>query len=165
MKVSPTPSYYGLTPASKRASQAARGSSQKAGTKPEMILRRALWRRGLRYRKNCAELTGRPDIVFRGSRVVVFVDGDFWHGRNWMTLKTKLKSGHNGDYWLRKIERNRARDREQGRALRAAGWIVLRVWESDVNRKLDEVVGLVETTVQRRPTSPRTTRPDTAVTI
>ena len=150
MTVSRTPHYEGFTPASARSSQAARGSSRKVDTKPELILRRALWRKGLRYRKNCRDLPGNPDIVFRGSRVVVFVDGDFWHGRDWPTLKAKLKRGHNAEYWLRKIERNTARDREKDRALRMAGWHVLRVWESEVYRDLNDVVRRVETTIRQQ---------------
>ena len=147
-----SPSYGGLTPASLQASRAARGSSRKAGTKPELMLRRALWRRGLRYRKNCSDLPGKPDIVFRGPRVALFVDGDFWHGRDWPTLKAKLTKGHNAAYWLQKIERNAVRDHEHDRRLRAAGWLVVRVWESDVHRDVDGVVRWVETAVRRRRT-------------
>ena len=156
MKDVRTPCYEGLTPSSARASAAARGCSQKAGTKPELLLRRALWKKGLRYRTNCTDLPGKPDIVFRRSRVVIFVDGDFWHGRTWPTLKAKLRRGHNADYWIRKIERNAARDRERNRTLRAAGWVVLRVWESDVYRDVGDVVSRVESELGRRrvPSSP-----------
>jgi DNA mismatch endonuclease, patch repair protein len=83
--------------------------------------------RGFRYRKNRTGLPGAPDIVFPGARLIVFVDGDFWHGKNWKTRKAKLAQGHNANYWIRKIERNVARDREQSRELRASGWLVLRV--------------------------------------
>src|SRR5947208_8487763 len=100
------PRYEGLTPRSARASAAARGSSLKANTKPEVLLRRALWRHGFRYRTNRSDLLGKPDIVFLGPRVVVFVDGDFWHGKNWIARKAKLAQGHNADYWISKIERN-----------------------------------------------------------
>lgn len=144
-----TPRYDGLKPSSSRASAAARGSSRKASTKPELLLRRALWMKGRRYRNNRTDLPGVPDIVFPGARVIVFVDGDFWHGKNWRTRKAKLGCGHNAEYWIRKIERNIARDREQTRALRAAGWTVLRAWESEVSANIDTVVHRVELVVGR----------------
>ena len=145
-----TPRYNGLTPSSKRASASARGASRKADTQPELLLRLALWRRGFRYRKNVADLPGGPDIVFIGQRVVVFVDGDFWHGKNWETLRTKLRRGHNSDYWIRKIERNVARDLEQTQRLKAMGWVVLRMWESEIRRSVDMAVGRVESTLRER---------------
>lgn len=85
----PVPRYAGLMPASARASEAARSSSRKRDTRAEQTLRRALWARGLRYRIDAADLPGRPDLVFRSARVVVFCDGDFWHGRD---LQTRLSS-------------------------------------------------------------------------
>jgi DNA mismatch endonuclease (patch repair protein) len=81
-----------------------------------------------------------PDIVFPGPRVIVFVDGDFWHGKNWIARKAKLAQGHNANYWIRKIERNVARDRERSGELRAAGWLALRVWESEVHSNVGKVV-------------------------
>lgn len=153
------PRYHGLTPSSERASAAARGSSRKADTRPELLLRRALWRKGLRYRKNGGDLPGAPDIVFSGARVIVFVDGNFWHGKSWKTLKAKLKRGHNAEYWIRKIERNAARDREQDRELRAAGWIVFRVWESDIHADVGGVVRRVETALRQHPAVPAGPKP------
>ena len=151
-----TPRYHTLKPSSAWASAAARGSSRKADTKPELLLRRALWREGFRYRKNRIDLPGAPDIVFPGARLIVFVDGDFWHGKNWKTRKAKLAQGHNANYWIRKIERNAARDRELSRELRASGWVVLRVWESEVHSNVGEVVLRVETALrQRAPARPR----------
>lgn len=135
-----TPSYIGLQPASRRASVAARGSSKKHSTRPEILLRSALWNKGLRYRKNKADLPGIPDIVFVSVRVVIFVDGDFWHGKDWSIRKIRLARGHNPDYWLRKIARNIRRDRERNKLLHDAGWTVVRVWESDVRGNIDRVV-------------------------
>lgn len=143
------PCYHGLVPRSGRASAAARGSSRKSNTKPELLLRRALWKIGYRYQKNRTDLPGAPDIVFPGARVIVFVDGDFWHGKNWKIRRAKLERGHNAEYWVRKIERNIARDREQTRDLQAAGWIVLRVWESEVSSNIDTVVHRVESVLTR----------------
>ncbi len=144
-----TPRYYSLKPSSARASAAARGSSRKADTKPELLLRRALWREGFWYRKNRVDLPGAPDIVFPSARLIVFVDGDFWHGKNWKMRKARLAQGHNANYWIRKIERNVARDRERSRELRAVGWLVLRVWESEVHSKVGEVVRRIESALRQ----------------
>lgn len=129
-----TPSYAGLHPASRSASAAARGASKKADTRCELTLRRELWRRGLRYRLHVPGLPGRPDIVFPRHRVAIFCDGDFWHGRDLDDRLAKLSRGHNSAYSVAKIRRNVARDRESDRALEAAGWTVVRIWETDVLR-------------------------------
>lgn len=120
--------------ASPRASAAAKGSSRKSDTRCEVELRKALWRAGARYRKNAADLLGKPDIVFPRQKVAVFCDGDFWHGRGWIDRKAKLAASHNGAYWVAKIERNMERDRKQVQALREAGWAVFRLWETDILR-------------------------------
>lgn len=73
----------------------------------EVLLRRELWRRGLRYRKNVAGLTGKPDIVFMGKKIAVFCDGDFWHGYDWENRKQDIKSRK--EFWIPKIERNMQR--------------------------------------------------------
>ena len=116
-----TPSYKYLNAASASASKAARASSKKQDTKPELRLRRALWRAGHRYRKNVATLPGKPDIVFVRARLAVFCDGDFWHGRNWPERKAKLEQGHNPGYWVAKIERNMERDLDVDDALGLEG--------------------------------------------
>jgi DNA mismatch endonuclease (patch repair protein) len=150
------PRYHALKPSSARASAAARGSSQKADTKPALLLRRALWKEGFRYRKNRTDLPGAPDIVFPGARVIVFIDGDFWHGRNWKTRKVKLERGHNTNYWIRKIEWNVAHDRERSRDLQAAGWLMLRIGESEVHSNVGEVVRRIESALrQHAPARPR----------
>lgn len=96
------------------------------------MLRRELWRHGLRYRLAVANLPGRPDIVFVRERVAVFCDGDFWHGRNLEQRIARLQNGHNAGYWVAKVEANVARDRRQTGVLQAAGWRVLRLWETDI---------------------------------
>ena len=141
--VRPAHSYLGRKPASDRASRSAKGSSKKTDTKPELLLRRALWSAGLRYRKNPPALPGKPDVVFLGAKLAVFCDGDFWHGRNWEARQEKLSRGHNAEYWLAKIGRNMKRDAEVTAALREAGWSVLRVWETDVKRDVNAVVAAV----------------------
>jgi DNA mismatch endonuclease, patch repair protein len=127
-------SYKGLRPASTKASTAASAASRKRDTRAELVLRRELWRQGLRYRVDVKELPGRPDIVFRGKRLVVFCDGDFWHGRNLRARLARLSAGHNAAYWVEKIRGNVRRDRSTNRTLRRDGWRVLRFWETDVLR-------------------------------
>ena len=125
-------SFSGVGPASQRASANARASSSKRDTKCELVLRRALWAAGLRYRLDVAGLPGRPDVVFRSAKVAVFVDGDFWHGRNLEDRIRRLQRGHNAPYWVAKIRGNVERDRRNTFALENAGWEVLRFWETDL---------------------------------
>jgi DNA mismatch endonuclease, patch repair protein len=134
------PSYEGLQPASATASRAARASSRKTDTRCEVALRRALWAAGCRYRKDVAELPGRPDIVFVGPRIAVFCDGDFWHGRDWETRRQRLRRGSNSRYWVAKIQRNIERDWQNTMALMEMGWTVVRVWESQIQSDLEAVV-------------------------
>lgn len=116
-------------------------------TRPEMALRKALWRKNLRYRVNYKRLPGKPDIVFTKQKVAVFCDGDYWHGHNWAirglpSLEEEL-AGYS-EFWRTKILRNIERDEENNKALRALGWTVLRLWESDIKKDLDECVRVVE---------------------
>lgn len=104
-------------------------------TSLERTLSSAFHRRGWRYRRNYALLPGKPDFVFTKARVVVFVDGDFWHGWRYPLWKHKLS-----DYWRAKIERNRARDRRNFQRLRRQGWTVLRLWGHDVEKNLEASV-------------------------
>lgn len=127
-----TPSYRGLLPASASASRIASASSTKRDTKPELLLRRALWASGLRYRVDVGSLPGRPDVVVASARLVVFCDGDFWHGRDLERRLAKLAAGHNALYWVLKIKTNVDRDRRAERMLVDSGWRFLRLWESDV---------------------------------
>lgn len=143
------PSYDGYQPASAKASAAARGSSRKSDTRCEMALRKAIWRLGLRYRKNVAGLPGKPDIVFPGSRLAIFCDGDFWHGRDWIRRRHGISKGTNAGYWIAKIERNRSRDRENTEALKAAGWKVLRYWESEILRDAEAIAEEVAVRLQQ----------------
>jgi DNA mismatch endonuclease, patch repair protein len=144
--VAPPVSFIGLSPASQNASRAARGSSRKANTRCELVLRRALWHRRLRYRLQ-GNLPGRPDIIFVRQRVVVFCDGDFWHGRNLEARVARLASGHNAPYWVAKIRTNVERDRLVTSQLREAGWLVIRVWEADILREPDQIAAMIGTVV------------------
>ena len=135
-----TPSYKGRRPASGRASHAARGASRKNDTRCEVALRSRLFRAGVRFRKNVAALPGKPDIVFPRQRLAVFCDGDFWHGKGWQQRRQRLIRGTNAGYWVAKIEANMARDRKHQAQLQAAGWTVLRLWESEIHEDVDAVV-------------------------
>ena len=146
MSRGPAPRFDGYTPASEASSRAKRCTPSR-DTHPEMRLRRALWKRGLRYRVNVAGLTGKPDIVFPRQQVVVFCDGDFFHGKDWETLQGRLTRRANPPYWISKIEYNRQRDREVDSILTTAGWRVLRFWESEINSDLESVVDSVESTL------------------
>ena len=103
-------------------------------TTPELLLRKELWRLGYRYRLNVAKLKGKPDIVFNKYKLVIFVDGEFWHGYNWPEKKTKIKA--NRKYWIKKIERNMERDLENTRYLVVNGYVVLRFWEHEIKKDL-----------------------------
>lgn len=136
----PPTSYKGRKPASDHASAAARGSSRKTDTKCELLLRRALWASGCRYRKDVSTLPGRPDIVFTKARLAIFCDGDFWHGRDWESRRQKLDRGNNPDYWVAKIQRNIERDQQNTLRLKEMGWTVLRFWESTIRTDTADLV-------------------------
>jgi DNA mismatch endonuclease, patch repair protein len=147
--------FDGLRPSSAAASSVAAAASRKTGTVPELVLRRSLRRLGLSCQLNRSDLPGVPDIVLAKRHVVVFVDGDFWHGKDWERRKVKLMAGHNAAYWINKIEGNRARDRDQNRQLRSLGWTVMRFWESDVLRRTEHVVKRIQRALVRKRPSVR----------
>ena len=109
--------------------------------KAEQLLAKRLWHSGLRYRKNYKKLPGSPDIAITHSKIAIFVDGEFWHGYNWDERKNKLKA--NREYWIEKIEENIARDRRVDKQLQELGWLVIRFWEKDVLKHLEECVSQV----------------------
>ena len=112
----------------------------------ELSLRKALWSKGLRYRKNVKSVFGHPDIAFIGKKIAVFCDSEFWHGYDWERRKNDFKVRQ--DFWLPKIERNMERDREVNEKLEAEGWIVIRFWgkeiKSDVNACAEKIKKAVE---------------------
>lgn len=108
-------------------------------TKPEILLRKKLWQAGIRYRKNVKDLPGKPDIVIRKYHLCVFVDGEYFHGKDWDAgRKEKVLAGNNSSYWVPKIERNMQRDRESEKALSSLGFTVLRFWSRDVLKSPDK---------------------------
>ncbi len=113
----------------------------------ELLLRRELWSRGLRYRKNVTAIFGKPDIAFIGRKVAVFCDSEFWHGYNWEERKNDFKSHR--DVWIPKIERNISRDHEVTEKLQNQGWTVLRFWGKEIKNdpracadKIQEALGV-----------------------
>jgi DNA mismatch endonuclease (patch repair protein) len=108
------------------------------GTRCEVKLAKALWKNGLRYRKNDKSVFGKPDLTFRKLKVAIFVDSEYFHGRNWEKEKYRIKT--NREFWWRKIERNIERDKKVNKTLKSEGWTVLRFWSDDVNKNLNECV-------------------------
>lgn len=104
----------------------------------ELLLRKALWQNGLRYRKNVKTVFGHPDIAFIGKKVAVFCDSEFWHGYDWEHRKADFKVRQ--DFWIPKIERNMQRDKEVTEKLETDGWIVLRFWGNDIKSNLMDCI-------------------------
>lgn len=119
-----------------------------SGTKIEVLLGKALWAAGLRYRKNCKTVFGKPDIVFRKYRLVVFCDSEFWHGKNWEREKQKIHTRR--EFWIPKIEGNIRRDRQVNKILKKDGWKVLRFWGKDIEKKTDQCVKKVLQTIEKQ---------------
>lgn len=118
-------------------------------TRIEILLRKELWKRGYRYRKNYPKAAGKPDVVFVKQKIAVFCDGEFWHGYNWNERKKDIKS--NQEYWIDKIERNMKRDSEVNKELESSGWRVLRFWEKDLLRNMDQCVEKIEKEIASKP--------------
>ena len=114
----------------------------------ELLLRKELWSRGLRYRKNVNQIYGKPDIVFIGKKIAVFCDSEFWHGYNWEERKNDFKSHQ--EFWIPKIERNIQRDKEVTERLEAEGGTVLRFWGKDIKKNVRECADIIETYIGKR---------------
>nr|WP_299343421.1 very short patch repair endonuclease [Allomuricauda sp.] len=110
------------------------GKIRGKNTKPELVFRKALWEAGYRYRIDYKKLMGKPDIVLKKYKTVIFIDGEFWHGHNWEERKHKIKT--NREFWIPKIERNIQRDAEVNAELKRMGYTVFRFWESEVKKEL-----------------------------
>jgi DNA mismatch endonuclease (patch repair protein) len=106
-------------------------------TSIEIILRKALWKKGLRYRKNCRDVFGKPDICFKSKKIAIFCDSAFWHGKKFLEGE-KFKT--NSEFWEKKILRNIERDKEVNQKLKEEGWKVLRFWDNEIKKNLDECV-------------------------
>lgn len=113
-------------------------------TKIEVILRKALWKRGYRYRKNYKMIPGSPDIALTKYRIAIFCDGEFFHGKDWEVLRPRLERGNNSEFWIKKISRNRERDEEINKKLLFMGWTVIRFWGNEIKKNTDECVKVIE---------------------
>lgn len=120
------------------------GKVRREGTNIELALQEALRRKGHAFLTNCADLPGKPDIVLPEHRIAVFCDGEFFHGKDWDTLRAQLERGVNGEYWIRKISRNMDRDRKVDQALRLRDWTVLRFWGKEILENAEECVKAME---------------------
>lgn len=113
----------------------------------EVKLRKALWNKGYRYRKNYGSLPGKPDIALTKYKIAIFCDSKFFHGKDWEVLKPRLEKSNNSQYWISKISRNRERDDEINKRLLFEGWTVIRFWGKDIQKNVDECVRVVEETI------------------
>lgn len=113
-------------------------------TKIETVLRKALWDRGYRYRKNFKDLPGKPDIAITKYRIAIFCDGEFFHGKDWEVLKPHLEKSNNSEYWINKISRNMQRDDQINKELLFRGWTVIRFWGKEILKNTDECVKVIE---------------------
>ncbi len=117
-------------------------------SKIEILLRKELWKRGIRYRKNVNSVFGHPDIAFIGKKVAVFCDSEFWHGYDWENKKEAIKTRR--EFWIPKIERNMARDVEVTEYLTKNGWTVLRFWGEDIKKNTVQCVDQIEAVIKNR---------------
>jgi len=104
-------------------------------TKPELAFRKALYAAGYRYRIDYKKLIGKPDVVLKKYKTIIFIDGEYWHGHNWEERKPQVKT--NRKFWIAKIERNIQRDEEVNIALKKLGYKVFRFWESEIKKDLE----------------------------
>lgn len=111
------------------------------GTKPERILSKALWALGHRYRKNNKTVFGKPDLTFKRQRIAIFIDSEFFHGKDWETRK---KPQTHAEFWEKKILRNIQRDKEVNEFLQQSGWLVLRFWSKEILKNLPEAINTIE---------------------
>ena len=132
------------TPEQRRKNmQAIRGKD----TSIELKLRNELWSRGVRYRKNCKQVYGHPDLAFIGKKVAVFCDSEFWHGFDWVNRKESIRT--NREYWIPKIERNIERDKEVNEKLKSEGWTVIRFWGREIQKDAERCAQIVILALER----------------
>ena len=112
----------------------------------EVMIAKSLWHRGYRYRLNYKALPGSPDIALTKYRIAIFIDGEFWHGKDFEQRKNKLKN--NKDYWIEKIQENIDRDLRNDKLLRQMDWYPIHFWSNDVikycNQCIDEIIYTIE---------------------
>lgn len=116
-------------------------------TSIELALRKELWSKGYRYRKNYKALPGTPDIVLTKYKIAIFCDGELFHGNNWEVLRPRLLKGNNPEFWVKKIERNMERDRENDKKLLFMGWTVIHFWGNDILKNPEQCIKVIEETI------------------
>ena len=121
-------------------------ANKSTGTKPELLLAKTLFARGHRYRKNAKTVFGKPDLTFKKIKLAIFVDGEFWHGKDWEQRKNDHKT--NKEYWNQKIERNIRRDKEVNKELAKQGWTILRFWGKEIEKNLLNCVLQIENEIK-----------------
>lgn len=117
------------------------------GTKDEVLLAKALWHKGYRYRKNNKKVFGKPDLTLKKQKLAVFVDSEFFHGKDWDTEKHRIQS--NQEFWHQKIEGNIARDKIVNETLTKEGWTVLRFWSKDIRKNTEGCVEMIENRLRK----------------
>ena len=125
----------------------------------EVALAKALWARGFRYRKNVKGIFGRPDLTIKRHRLAIFVDGEFFHGKDWEISKFIIKSRR--EFWWKKIEGNIERDRIVNEILKEQGWKVLRFWSNDIRHNLDVCIQTIEQKISQKTDDAQTLLTDT----
>jgi DNA mismatch endonuclease (patch repair protein) len=111
-------------------------------TKDEVRLAKALWHLGYRYRKNNKTVFGKPDLTFKKLKIAIFVDSEFFHGKDWETQKYRVKT--NTEFWQNKIERNRQRDVEVNNYLESQNWKVIRFWSHEIEKNLEDCIAIIQ---------------------
>ncbi len=117
-------------------------------TKGEVRLAKALWKLGYRYRKNNKKIFGRPDLTFAKYKIAIFVDSEFFHGKDWETEQLRIKS--NREYWIPKIQRNIERDEEVNTFLISENWTILRFWSKEIEKNLEVCIAKIEGAIMFR---------------
>ncbi len=130
-----------LTPEQRRKNMR---SIRSKDTSIELLLRKALWRKGYKYRKNYKSVPGTPDIAIMKYRIAIFCDSEFFHGKDLETLKIRLAKSERGEYWINKIQNNIIRDERINLELEGLGWKVIRFWGKDITSDLDKCVRTIE---------------------
>jgi DNA mismatch endonuclease Vsr len=118
------------------------------GSKIETLLAKELWKRGYRYRKNNKSVYGTPDLTFKKQKIAIFVDSEFWHGKDWKVKKYEIKS--NREFWFTKIEDNIRRDKEVNKELKSQGWKVLRFWGKQISKETEKCINKVENEIRTK---------------
>jgi len=134
-----------VTPAQRSKIMAAIRSTN---TKDEVRLAKALWHLGYRYRKNNRTVFGTPDLTFKKLKIAIFVDSEFWHGKDWENQKNRVKT--NPEFWKKKIERNRQRDIEVNQYLEGHDWKVLRFWSAHIENNFEACVAIIQKEIETR---------------